>query len=80
MVREGRGQRGLNTKRHTFLYFLGSFPRNLSNQALTATGDTILVKSREMTGRTQMLPWWWGRMGKDDRKQNTLAPLEGAYI
>jgi hypothetical protein len=21
-------------------------------------GDTALVKSREMTGRTQTLPWW----------------------
>jgi hypothetical protein len=31
--------------------------------------------SREMTGRTQTLPWWLGRMGKDDRKQNTLAAL-----
>jgi len=22
------------------------------------TGDTVLVKSNEMTGRTQTLPWW----------------------
>ncbi len=39
-------------------------------------GDTVLVKSREMTGWTQTLSWWQGReRGKDDRKQNTLAPL-----
>jgi hypothetical protein len=25
------------------------------------TGDTVLVKRREMTGRTQTLPWWLGR-------------------
>jgi hypothetical protein len=24
------------------------------------TGDTVLVKSREMTGRTQTLSWWLG--------------------
>jgi len=37
----------------------------------------MLVKSRVRTGRTQTLPWWlagWKR-SKDDRKQNTLAPL-----
>jgi hypothetical protein len=39
-------------------------------------GDTVLVKSREMTGRSQTLPWWLGEEGgKDDRKQNTLALL-----
>jgi len=39
-------------------------------------GDTVLVKSREMIGWTQTLPWWQGReRGKDDRKQNTWAPL-----
>ncbi len=35
-------------------------PRNLSNhmdrQALS--GDAVLVKNREMTGRSQRLPWW----------------------
>jgi hypothetical protein len=51
------------------------------------TRDTVLIKSGEMTGRTQTLSWWmaksifyslWvdgGRCGKDDRKQNTLAPV-----
>jgi hypothetical protein len=41
------------------------------------TGDTVLVKSREMTDRSQTLPWCMarGRRGKDDRKQNTLALL-----
>jgi hypothetical protein len=40
------------------------------------TGDTVLVKSREMGGRTPTLPWWLvGARGKDDRKQNTLALL-----
>ncbi len=27
------------------------------------TGDTVLVKSREMTGRTQTLSWWLGGEG-----------------
>jgi hypothetical protein len=27
------------------------------------TGDTVLAKSRETTGRTQTLPWWLGGEG-----------------
>ncbi len=27
------------------------------------TGDTVIVKSREMTGRSRILPWWLGREG-----------------
>jgi hypothetical protein len=27
------------------------------------TGDTVLVKSREMRGRAQTLPWWMGEKG-----------------
>jgi hypothetical protein len=70
-------QRGLNTKRLTLVFFLAP-TRNLSNHMdrQARTGDTVLVKSREMTGRSQTLPWWLkGRGGKDDRKQNTLATL-----
>jgi hypothetical protein len=37
------------------------------------TGDAVLVKSREITGRNQTVPCWLG--GKENRKQNTLAPL-----
>jgi len=37
--------------------------------------DTESVRNREMTGRSQTLPWWLGRRGKDNRKQNTLASL-----
>jgi hypothetical protein len=41
------------------------------------TRDTVLVKSGEMTVyRSQTLTWWLGgSRGKDDRMQNTLAPL-----
>jgi hypothetical protein len=40
------------------------------------TRDTVLVKIREMTGRSQTLPWWLGgKRGKDDRKPNKLAKL-----
>jgi hypothetical protein len=35
------------------------------------TGDTVLVDSREMTGRTQTLPWW---LQGDGGKQNTFWP------
>jgi hypothetical protein len=55
------------------------FPRNLSHHMIkqVRTGDTVLVKSREIARRRQTLLWWLGgRRGKDDRKQNTrtLAP------
>ncbi len=35
-------------------------PRNLSDRMdrQARTGDTVLIKSREMTGRSQTLPWW----------------------
>ncbi len=38
------------------------FPRNLSYHMIRQAriGDTVLVKSREMTGRTQTFPWWLG--------------------
>jgi hypothetical protein len=40
-------------------------PRNLSHHMIrqARTGVTMLVKSREMTGRTQTLPWWLGWEG-----------------
>ncbi len=43
------------------------------------TGDIVLVKSREMTGRTQKTLLAGGRRGKEDRKQNTLAPLADGF-
>ncbi len=41
------------------------------------TGDTVSVKSRQKTdiGAKHCRGGWGGRRGKDDRKQNTLAPL-----
>ncbi len=49
-------------------------PRNFSNlmDRQARTGDTVTVKSWEMTGRIQSLP---GLGEGDDRKQNTLAPV-----
>jgi hypothetical protein len=57
-------QRGLITKRPTIVFFF-RVPRNLSHHMdrQARTGDTVLVKSREMTGRTQTLPWWLGGGG-----------------
>ena len=53
-------QRVLNTKRGSRS---SSFwvPRNLSHHLdrKDRTGDTVLLNSREMTGRSQTLPWWW---------------------
>jgi hypothetical protein len=73
---EGARQRGLKTKRPTLVIFLGPTKRNLSHHMQAHTGDTVLVKSREMTGMNQTkCRGNWGRRGKDDRKQNALAPL-----
>jgi hypothetical protein len=51
-------------------------PQNIYHHMIrqARTGDTESVKSREKTDRTQTMPRGvWGRRGKDDRKQNTLA-------
>jgi hypothetical protein len=65
-----QNQRGLNTKRPCSSSFW--IPRNLSNHMdwQARSGDTVLVKSgwAVVAG---------GRRGKDDRNQNTLAPLIG---
>jgi hypothetical protein len=57
-VRWGRGIEELNTERPTSFWI----PRNLSHHMVrqARTGDTVLVKSREMTSRSQTLPWWLG--------------------
>ncbi len=40
------------------------------------TGETVLVISRDMKGRTQTLSWVaGGRMGKDDRKKKYIGPV-----
>jgi hypothetical protein len=38
------------------------------------TGDTVLVKSREMTGGTQTLPWW---LGGEGIKRTESTPVDG---
>ncbi len=39
------------------------------------TRDTVLVKSIEMIAGATHCRGGWGDRGKDDRKQNTLAPI-----
>jgi hypothetical protein len=56
--------------------FLGptTLSRQMDRQA--PTGDTVYVKSREITVRTQTMPWWVGKKGKRRQKtKNALAPL-----
>jgi hypothetical protein len=50
-------------KRPTIVFFL--LPRNLSHRMIRQahTGNTVLVKSREMTGWSQTLTWWLGVEG-----------------
>jgi hypothetical protein len=36
----------------------GSHENHMDRQA--CNGDTVLIKTREMTGRSQTLPWWLG--------------------
>ncbi len=61
----------MNTKRPTIVFFFGF--TKLSHQMLrqARTGDTVLVKSKEMLGRAQTMPWWLG--GR--QKKNTLVLL-----
>jgi hypothetical protein len=35
-------------------------PRSLSNHMIRQAHNTMLVKRREITGRTQTLQWWLG--------------------
>jgi hypothetical protein len=37
------------------------------------TRDTVLVKSREMTGRSQTLPWWLREEGQRRQKTKYLV-------
>jgi hypothetical protein len=48
----------LITEKPTLVFFL--VPGNLSNHMdrKVRAGDIVLVKSREMTGGSQTLPWW----------------------
>jgi hypothetical protein len=40
------------------------------------TVDTVLVKSREMTGRTQTLPWWLKEEGvKTTENKKNIGPV-----
>ncbi len=71
----GEGARGSNFRKTPGIG-LASYSIILLRQARTR--DTaVIAKSREMTVRSQRLPCWHGgRRDKDDRKQNTLAPLD----
>jgi hypothetical protein len=51
-------QRGLNTKRPTLIFLFGS--HETSPITWIGTCDTVLVKSREVTGRSQTPSWWGG--------------------
>ncbi len=45
------------------------------------TGDTVLDKSREMTGRNQTLPWWLGKEGvKTTENQILYIVPVGVYL
>ncbi len=52
-------------------------PRNLSNHMdrRVCTGDTVLVKSREMTGRSQILRRWLGGGGVKTTENKINWPL-----
>jgi hypothetical protein len=43
------------------------------------TCDTGLVKSREMTGRSQTPPWWLGGEGAKTTEKNKLASLVSPF-
>ncbi len=44
------------------------------------TGDTVLAKSREMTGMTQTMLLWLGGGGVKTTEKNALAPMAAAHV
>jgi hypothetical protein len=40
------------------------------------TDDAVLVKRREMTGRTQTQPWWLGGEGVINYDRKYIGPVE----
>jgi hypothetical protein len=66
-IKDHPEQRGLNTKRPTVVSFW--VPRNLSHHMIrqARTGDTVLVKNRETTGRNSV-----SEEHRDDRKVQCL--------
>jgi hypothetical protein len=72
-------QRGLNNKSPTIVFFLGpTKPLPSYDWAMgigqARTRDTVLVKSREMTGRNQTLPWCLGGEGVKATKNKIHLP------
>ena len=72
-------QRGLNTKRFSNVFLW--VPRNLSHHMIrqARTGDTVVVKSREMTGWTWTLPWRLGGARVKTTENNILALLGASF-
>jgi hypothetical protein len=70
-------QKGFNTKWSTHLLSSFWLPRNLSNymDRQARTRDTVLVRCREMTDRSQTLPWWLEGGGVKTTEKNASAQL-----
>jgi hypothetical protein len=66
------GQRGLKTKRPRL-------PRNLSIHTVgqSCTGDKMIAKSREMTGRSQTMLCWLGGGGVKTTEKKHICPVGG---
>ncbi len=71
-------QRGLNTKEAHGRLLFGSHETS-PILWLGKPGDTVLAKHREMTGRTQTLPWWLGEKGKRRQKIKYIGPVVGDH-
>jgi hypothetical protein len=50
-------------ERPTIVFFFGSHETSPIIIRQAHTGVTVLIKSREMTGRTETLPWRMGEKG-----------------
>ncbi len=59
LMSQARGDWLLRDIRSVFFGVLQNLSYPMIRQA--RIGDTVLVKSREMTGRTRTMPWWLGR-------------------
>ncbi len=75
------GGKGFNTEWPTLVLFLVWLPRNLSNymDRQARNRDTVLVSCREMTGRSQTLPWWLER-GKVKTTEKSIGQFGIAHV
>jgi hypothetical protein len=68
------------TKRPTLVFFLAPTKPLQSYEFAIPHRDTVLVRSRDMTGRSQTLPWWLGEEEQRRPKTKYTGPIAHEQI